>query len=167
MATLMLADKNEAWFLLATAPTNYKAPAIGDFSGAKNISDQVFDDGSYIRPSGSTSTKEPYINGEQNEAFGADNFEAQMSVALFADTDSDIWTALKEKGATAWIATRSLQAWGTKPAIDDLVSVYQVMADTPQPPQNRNGYQKRTIPLAVQKAVTDVKIVADTTTGGN
>lgn len=160
MGTLMLADKNEAWFLLTKAPTNYKAPTVTDFADAKNVSDQLFDDGSYLRPSGSETTKEPFISGDQNTSFGQDNFEGQASAALFADEDSDVWAALGQKGATAWIATRSLKAYDADPAKDDLVSVFQVMADTPQPPQSREGYQKRIIPLAVQKAATDVKLVS-------
>ena len=160
MGTLMLADKNEAWFLLKKAPTAYKKPVVADFADAVNISDQLFDDGSYLRPSGSETTKEPFISGDQNESFGQGNFEGQASVALFSDADSEIWTALQAKGSTAWIATRSLEAYDTDPAVDDLVSIFQVMSDTPQPPQSREGYQKRIIPLAVQKAVVDVKVAA-------
>lgn len=154
----MLADKNEAWFLLDKAPANYRKPTVADFADAENVSDQLFDDGSYLRPSGSETTKEPFISGDQNESFGQDNFEGQASAALFADEDSAFWEALGVKGASAWVATRSLKAYDAEVEVDDLVSIFQVMSDTPQPPQSREGYQKRIIPLAVQKASTDVKV---------
>lgn len=155
---LTLADKNRALFLLTVAPADIKAPKLSELSDAENVSDRVFLNGTYFRATDSEKVTDPFLNGDPNEAWGADAFEAAVNVARFYEdgkpdeTNDIVFDAVKTKGATCVWVTRKGVAWDAPLAAGQEVSIFVCEADNPQEPQDGAGYEKVTSPQAVKRA---------------
>ncbi|MDK6230737.1 hypothetical protein QP123_11010, partial [Streptococcus agalactiae] len=68
--------------------------------------------------------------------------------------------ALRTKGTTLWLVEREGPEYDKDYEVGDEIDIYEVVTDTPQKPSDRTGYIKRTIPLGVQNAYENVKVVA-------
>ena len=164
---LTLADKNITMWLLPSGVEDIDAPKVSEISAGSNISQKVFKQDTYLRPTASEAVSEPLLSGDPAQGYGQDNFEGQLNVGRFYDTDGKpdatldtLWTAAKAKGTPLTIAMRYGAHWNTAPVSGQEVSVYEVTTDNPQPPQDLSGFIKRIIPLAVMKASLDVALAS-------
>lgn len=163
---LRLCDKNRALFLLKKAPADIKNPTIADFEDAKNVSDHAFLNNTYFRATDSEKVTDPFLNGDPNEAWGADNFEGAVNVARFFDDDKPdptgdyLFDAVKVKGTSCVWATRKGVAWDAPIAVGQEVSIFECESDNPQEPQESAGYEKVTSPQAVKRAALYRTIVS-------
>lgn len=124
----------------------------------------------------SDTTSDPAVCEPLNaEVLGASNYDASIGLFRYADeTDpgihstqyDDVYQALKEKGTQVVVVIRDLgMKWDEPWAEGQEIEAYRVTTDNPQKPSDRSGYQKRTIPLAVQDAaIHSVVGPASTTT---
>lgn len=155
---LMLADKNRALFRLEDVPEDIFHPTVAELAASENVSDRVFLNDTYFRAANSESITDPFLNGDQNQAWGADNWEAQVAVARFFEdgkpstTQDALFEAVREKGTVNVWATRKGVKWDAEVAADQEFSIFICAGDTPQEPQANSGYEKVISPQAVQRA---------------
>lgn len=155
---LMLADKNRALFRLEDLPDDIYNPTLAELKASENVADRVFLSDTYFRAANSESITDPFLNGDQNQAWGADNWEAQVSVARFFEngkpsaTQDTLFEAVRTKGATNIWATRKGVRWDAPIEAGQEFSIFVTISDTPQEPQENSGYEKVISPQAVQRA---------------
>lgn len=113
-----------------------------------------------LSPTASDSVADALLDADSNaSAYGNSNYEAAMTVMRFLDatgkpdaTDDALFTAVKTKGTHLWLMLRvgppATQVW----AAADLYDLFHVITDHPQQPQDRAGFIKNPVPMAVQKA---------------
>ena len=87
-------------------------------------------------------------------ALGASNYEAAMAVFWLLDPetgaydplDNETFEAIREKGATVWVALREGPSAKTDWAAGDAYELWEFVADNPQRPTETSGYIKRIVP---------------------
>lgn len=156
---MMLADKATAWVIFESKPADPTKVKVSEWDAATNIACNLLADGSYLGPAASSEVSETLLCGGTVTGFGADNYQGQATVARFYDTDGKpdqvgdaTFTAMQEKGTTLFIGVRRGPKWDAKGATGQQVSVFEVMTDLPQDPQQASGYIKNIIGLGVQNA---------------
>lgn len=155
---LMLADKNRALFRLEDVPADIDNPTVAELQASENVADRVFLADTYFRAANSESITDPFLNGDQNQGWGADNWEAQVSVARFFEagkpstTEDVLFEATRTKGTVNVWATRKGVRWDAPIEAGQEFSIFVTVSDTPQEPQESTGYEKVIVPQAVRRA---------------
>lgn len=154
----MLADKNRALFRLEDVPADIDNPTVAELQASENVSDRVFLADTYFRAASSETITDPFLNGDQNQGWGADNWEAQVSVARFFEagkpspTEDVLFEATRTKGTVNVWATRKGVRWDASIEAGQEFSIFVTVSDTPQEPQESAGYEKVIVPQAVRRA---------------
>lgn len=163
---LMLADKNRALFRLEEVPEDIDNPTLAELQASTQCSDRVFLNDTYFRATSSESITDPFLNGNPNQAWGADNWEAQVAVARFFEegkpsvTEDTLFEAIRAKGSTNVWATRKGVAWDAEIEAGQEFSIFVTTSDNPQEPQENTGYEKVISPQAVQQVALFVTATA-------
>lgn len=138
-------------------PANLTAEEV---KAGKNITCQILKSGYKLGATASDTVNEPALCAVGNaQAFGAANYEGELTVFDYRQADGKpdaaegtALNALKTRGTTLWIVEREGPIESKEIVAGDIVDLYEVITDSPQKPQERSGYIKRTIPLGVQQA---------------
>ena len=104
------------------------------------------------------------------QTFGASNAEARLGLFRYFDSENRgahnteydrAYQDLGRKGREAVFFKRvSGKNWDEPWEVGDELSVFRVIADNPQEPQDRTGYVKRLLPFAVQDFEINAVVVA-------
>lgn len=170
MAKKMMNPNTTIWWFDEADLPNPAAPAVGDFTAAKNISCAIVT-GYTLNATDSDTDDSKSICDEGNVATPTwDNYEA--NITFFRDADSSDATSVyniafdlfKAKGATGYLVRR-LGKKNTEPvAAGDIVSVFKVISDNPQDVDGGDtGPIQFTIPFLAQGEMhLNVPVVATT-----
>lgn len=163
MAVKTLADGHKRVTILAARPANPEAPTVTELAAGIDASCRFLKSDYRISAAASDTIADAELCSTTNaQAFGAGNYEATFTSFRYFDPTNpgqfdpdgdEVFQALKEKGATVFIAERETgkefkEAW----AAGDEVSVYELLLDNPTKPSEQGGYVKRTHVPAVQNA---------------
>ena len=153
---------------LATDPADPSAIKLTELSAGKDLSDNILKSGYNLGATGADKVSEPSLKSKSNATVpGASNYAGDITFFRYLDADGksvpaeDIpYVTFTGKGVHGWFVERvgpdSSAAW----AVGDIVNVYEVIADDPQPPKDYTGYQKFVQPFHVQNAYPRVAVTA-------
>lgn len=166
---LSLADGKIALYALQKKPKNIKAPTVTEITGGTRIDCFINKSDYKLGATGSSTINETALckKGE-GKAFGPTTYEGSVTPFWYVDTagkpvseEMTTWDLLKTKGTTLWLVEREGPEADAAVTEGDIVSVYEVVTDEPQPPSSRTeGYMKRIVPLAVMDAATNVSVAS-------
>ena len=169
MRVKSLADGKITLWGLTTEPANLKNLKATDLASATKLSCSIMKSDYALGPTGSSTVNEVEmcVLGEGN-AFGPSAASGSLTVFWYLNedgtmtaADNAVWDLLKAKGTELILVEREGVVESTAAAAKQLVSIYRVTTDSPQPPSDRfSGYSKRTIPLAVQIVALNVELAA-------
>lgn len=171
MALKTLADGHKRVFILAAKPANPEAPTAAELEAGIDASCRLLKSDYRISADASDTISDAELCSTTNaQAFGAGNYSAAFTSFRFFDATTpgvadpigdEVFQALKEKGATIYIAERETNKEYDLPfAAGDEVSVYELLLDNPVKPSDQGGYIKRSHAPAVQNAWEYVTVAA-------
>lgn len=163
-----LADERVALMLLETAPANPAAITAAEFNAGTPLECRIMAGEYRLSPTGSESiTQSEVCSGVNATTFGKSNYEATMTVfryllgtGLTDPANDEAWEATKTKGTTLHLIEREGPIHDEPGAAAHEYSYFEVVTDDPQVPSDRGGFIRRVIPLGVQNAVLNQKLVA-------
>lgn len=146
--------------ILTEKPADLTAVTLAEATAGKDISDWIIYSTYQAGAQASETVAEKPLSKKGNaNALGSSNYQVQFSI--FRDLDEngqpvaagDIAFGLfKEKGQTVWLLERrgpdSPEPW----AASQEYSIYELLTDNPQTPDNLDGYQKLALSPQVQDA---------------
>lgn len=170
---LSLADGKTKLAVLSAKPADTSAPTVAELEAGIDASCRILSSDYSVGPQASETVDEKPLCVEGNvQALGPSNYSAEFTVFRYFDEvtgapeDEDgaeigdaLYQAVKTKGARLWLVERetsrkSTDAW----AVEDEVSVYEILIDNPQKPGDAGGYIKRHIVGLVQDAWLDGEV---------
>ena len=163
-----LADGRIALVALTTPPKDLKAPTVTELTAGERIECRINKQDYKLGATDSDTIDEQELckSGSAKD-FGPAQYEGSVTPFRYlddkglADPENDVaWDMLKAKGTHLWLVEREGPLYDAPFEAGQEVSVYEVNTDTPQKPDNRNGYIKRIVPLAVLDARENVKVAA-------
>ena len=163
MAVKTLADGHQRVVILAARPADPEAPTVTELKAGIDASCRLLKSDYRISAAASDTIADAELCSTTNaQAFGAGNYEATFTSFRYFDPakpgkydpeGDEVFQALKEKGATVYIAERESGKDFKEPWEEgDEVSVYELLLDNPTKPSDQGGYVKRTHVPAVQNA---------------
>ena len=163
-----LADGRIKLTVLTQKPKDLRAPTVDELKKGLEGSCQVLKSDYKLGATASETINEPALCTASNATvFGASNYGGSVSPFILKDEhgktladEATVWEALRTKGTTLWLVEREGPEYDKDYEVGDEIDIYEVVTDTPQKPSDRTGYIKRTIPLGVQNAYENVKVVA-------
>ena len=164
-----LADGRILLTALTTAPANMKAPTLTELNAGKKISCRIMKSDYALGATGNSQiTEQEMCKKGEGSAPGPATYEGSLTVFRYLDeagkavvSDDIAWDLLKKLGTELWLVEREGPEESQALAVGDIVSVYEVITNTPTKPGDRfAGYIKRTIKLSVTDAHEDVAVVA-------
>lgn len=166
---LRLSDGNITLWAATQKPAKMDAPTVAEIKAAKRIDCFINKQDYKLGATGSSTINETALckRGE-GKAFGPSAYEGSVTPFWYLDAagkpvedEMAAWNMLKTKGTTLYLIEREGPDVEAEPSVGEIVSVYEVSTDEPQPPSSRTeGYVKRIVPLAVLDARTNVTIAA-------
>lgn len=165
---LTLADGRTRLVALTTAPADPEAVTATEANAGVRLECRILKSDFRLSPTASDTIPDTKLCAEGNAvSYGASNYEGtvtpfrELTAAGAADPTNDIaWDTLKAKGTHLWLLKSEGKKHTEDFAADDEYSLFEVITDNPQDPSDRGGYIKRVVPLGVQDAWLDRKIVA-------
>lgn len=156
---------------LTTKPAALPALSLAtDLTGAncKDLSDNILKSAYQLGATGADKVNEPTLASTLNASVpGASNYAADMTFFRYLDstgkslTAEDIpWTLFTGKGIRLWAVERIGPPSGQAFAVADIVDIFEVLTDDPQPPKDYASYQKFGQPFHVQNVWRRVSITA-------
>lgn len=157
--------------VLTTAPAALPTLSLAtDLSSAncKDVSDNILKSAYQLGASGADKVNEASLAQTLNASVpGASNYTADMTFFRYLDssgksaTTEDIpWTIFTGKGIRVWLVER-VGPPSTDPfAVGDVVDIYEVITDDPQPPKDYASYVKFGQPFHVQSAYHRISVTA-------
>lgn len=158
-----LADGHKRVAILAARPSDPAAPTVTELEAGIDASCRLLKSDYRISAAASDTIADAELCSTTNAAaFGAGNYEATFTSFRYFDQSKPgqfdaegdvVFQALKEKGATVYIAERETGKDYKAPwEAGDEVNVYELLLDNPTKPSEMGGYIKRTHVPAVQNA---------------
>ncbi len=163
-----LSDERIAVVILDGPPADPNAITKAEFDAGLHIECRIMAGEYRLSPTGSeTINQSEMCEGINATTFGRSNYEGTMTVfryltaAGLADPANDVaWDATKEKGTNLHIVEREGPEHDAAGAAGQEYDYYEVVTDDPQKPSDRQGFTRRVVPLGVQKAAINRKLVA-------
>lgn len=163
-----LADERIALVLLDSAPANPDAITAAEFNAGTHLECRIMAGEYRLSPSGSDTVNQAELCvGVNATTYGRSNYDASITVfryllgtGLTDAVNDEAWEATKEKGTTLHLVEREGPKHDAVGAVDHEYSYFEVVTDDPQAPQDRTGFIRRVIPLGVQNAALNKKLVA-------
>ena len=164
----MLADGRLRLRLLSEKPADPRAVTAAEANAGEKLECRILKSDYRLSPTASDTVPDTLLCAEGNAVtFGASNYEGSITPVRMldedglADPDNDVaWDAAKKKGPKLWLLESEGRAHEEDFETGDEYSLYEADTDNPQAPTDRTGWIKRTVPLGVQNAWLDHKIVA-------
>lgn len=153
---------------LAVAPTDPTAIKLTELTAGKDFSDNILKSGYNLGATGADKVSEPSLKSKSNATVpGASNYAGDVTFFRYLDATGkslpaeDLpYVTFTGKGVRGWFVERVGPDSGAAWAVGDIVNVYEVIADDPQPPKDYTGYVKFVQPFHVQNAYLRVALVA-------
>lgn len=164
-----IADKRERWVWLETKPANPEAVTAAEANAGIRMECDLLSSDSRLSPTASDTINERAICEATNaQAPTNGNFEGRLAVFRDVDpatglpvADGDVvFNAVVRKGTRGWILKSKGPLYTEDFAADHPYSLFEVVTDEPQDPQDRGGYIKDVVPLLPQDMWTQRKIAA-------
>lgn len=165
-----IADGRIALWALTEKPKDLGALTTAELGEGKKISCAILKSDYQLGATGdNTITETALCMPGEGQALGAATYSGTVTVfreldpatGLADQTEDWAWDLFKERGTTLWLVEREGPLETAAPAEGQEYSIYEVQTGTPQKPSNRTeGYIKRTITLAVVRAVENQKLAA-------
>lgn len=153
---------------LPIKPVSLKAPKVTELNSGLDLSAVILASGYTLGPTGSDTVSEPSLADLGNSTtYGKSNYSASVTLFRYlnstgkSDSTNDVaFTTFTAKGIIGYLVERvgplSSVAW----AATDIVDVYEVVTDDPQPPSDRTGYIKFVQPFGVNTVELRAAVVA-------
>lgn len=163
-----LADGRILLTALTTAPKDMAKPTLAELNAGKKISCRIMKSDYALGATGNSEiTEQEMCKKGEGKAPGPATYEGSLTVFRYLDEvgkavieDDFAWPLLSKLGTTLWLVEREGPDEAKAYAEGDIVSVYEVITNTPTKPGDRfAGYIKRTIKLSVASAAEDVTVV--------
>lgn len=170
---LSLADGKTKLAVLSAKPADTSAPTVAELEAGIDASCRILSSDYSVGPQASETVDEKPLCVEGNvQALGPSNYSAEFTVFRYFDETGApevdgvegeigdaLYQAVKSKGSRLWLVERetsrkSTDAW----AVEDEVSVYEILIDNPQKPGDQGGYIKKHIVGLVQDAWLDGEV---------
>ena len=153
---------------LATDPVDPKAVKVTELTTGKDLTDNILKSAFNLGATGADKVSEPSLKSTTNSSVpGASNYAADITFFRYLDTAGksvpaeDVpFTTFTGKGVRGWLVERVGPPAGTDWTVGDIVDVYEVIADDPQPPKDYTGYVKFQQMFHVQNAYLRVALTA-------
>lgn len=166
-----LADGHLKWTILTTKPVNPAAPTAAELNAGIDASCNVMKSDFAWGATDSDKVAEGALCEVANSnSLGASNYAAGVTVFRYyavdgtsdADGEDKAYQAMKTKGTTLWGYARETGKFSTDPwaANDEIYLGAEFITDQPQPPSDRGGFQKRRIPLEIQRGYEQIEVAA-------
>lgn len=165
-----LADGRVKVIMMSVAPADFKNVELGELAAGVDVSAAILSNGFALGPTASDTVDEKSLADEGNvNVMTSSNYEGSITAFRYFDgtgkadaTADQLFQALKVKGVPVWFAKR----FTSKPskdalAVDDELQVFEVRPDNAQDAE-ATGYIKKIVPLQVESAELNSKVVADT-----
>lgn len=162
-----LADGRILLTVLTSKPKNPAAPTLEELNAGKKISCRIMKSDYALGASGNSEiTEQEMCKKGEGKAPGPASYEGSLTVFRYLEDsgkpsveDDFAWDLLKKLGTELWLVEREGPDEAQPLAKGDIVSVYEVITNTPTKPGDRfAGYIKRTIKLSVTDAHEDVEV---------
>ena len=162
-----LADERIALMMLDAAPANPNAITVAEWTACTPLECRIMAGEYRLTPSGSDTINQAELCvGVNAVTYGRSNYDASITVFRYllgtglTDPANDVaWEAVKAKGTTLYLVEREGPLHDAAGAVGHEYSYFEVVTDDPQAPQDRTGFIRRTVPLGVQDAVLNKKLV--------
>jgi hypothetical protein len=157
--------------VLTTAPAALPALSLATdltTTNCKDLSDSILKSAYQLGASGADKVNEASLASTLNTSVpGASNYSADMTFFRYLDssgksvtTEDVAWSIFTGKGIRVWLVER-VGPPSTQPfAVGDVVDIYEVVTDDPQPPKDYASYVKFGQPFHVQAAYHRVDVTA-------
>jgi len=153
---------------LATAPTDPNAVKVTELVAGKDFSDNIMKTGYNLGSTGADKVSEPSLKSKTNSSVpGASNYAGDITFFRYLDNTGksvvgeDLpFLTFTGKGVRGWFVERVGPDSGVAWTVGDVVEVYEVVADDPQPPKDYTGYVKFVQPFHIQNVYHRVVLVA-------
>jgi hypothetical protein len=169
MGARVLADGKTKFTVLTTKPVNPAAPTASELNAGIDLDQHVLTSDFTFGAVDSDKVAEKALGASGNaNAIGASNYQIGFTIwrkfataGGFDATDEAGWTALKEKGTTAWAYARQMDKDASEDwaAADEIYLGAEFTTDTPQRTDG-TGFVKYRIPGEVQTGWPFVAVAA-------
>lgn len=162
-----LSDERIAVVVLDGPPADPNAITTAEFDAGTHVECRIMSGEYRLTPSGSETVNQSELcSGVNAVTFGKSNYDATITIFRYltgagaADGANDVaWETFKTKGTTLHIVDREGPEHDAPGAEDQEYSYFEVVTDDPQVPTDRAGFIRRTVPLGVQNAALNKKLV--------
>lgn len=153
---------------LATNPADPKALKVTELTAGKDLTDNILKTGFTLGATGADKVSEPSLKSTSNSSVpGASNYTADITFFRYLDETGksvpaeDIpFVTFTGKGVHGWLVERVGPPSGTDWTVGDVVDIYEVITDDPQPSKDFTGYVKFQQVFHVQNAYLRVTLAA-------
>lgn len=153
---------------LATDPADPAALKVTELAAALDFSDSILKSGYALGATGADKVSEPSLKSKVNNSIpGASNYDANITFFRYLDEDGksvpgeDLpFVTFTGKGVHGYFVERVGPKSETPWTVGDVVDVYEVISDDPQPAKDFTGYVKFVQPFHVQDAHQRVTLAA-------
>lgn len=165
-----LADGRITLWALTTKPKDITKPTATEINAGKKISCHIMKSDYALGADSDTEiTEQEMCKTGEGKAPGPTSYAGNITVFRYLDdngqpsaADDFVWDLIKKKGTTIWLVEREGPVESKELALNDIVSVYEVVLGTPTKPSDRfAGYIKRTAKLNILDAAEDVPVGGD------
>lgn len=164
----VLADGKVKFTILTTAPADPEAPTAVELNAGIDLSCKILASDFAFGPTGSETVDEPALCDEGSaQAYGRSNYEALFTLWRYyleaggVDPDEDAgFAAVKVKGATLWGYKRMTDKKATEDWADGDEITFGGEFTNDNPQAQTGGWQKFTVPCAVQKGWPFIAVAA-------